>query len=133
MTIDSFAALLAAASTRPEPQLLLLTFAALEAEPQQATTPGRKPRMALAPLACVDKRAPDVAGFDALAAEARGALGGAHWDVLLVSTLSGCAGQWPDERQADGALRTMLNAIKLGKMAGMAAFGPDGAPLRWAA
>lgn len=133
MTIDSFAGLLAAANTRPEPQLLLLTFAALEAEPQQAAAPGRKPRMALAPLACVDKRAPDVAGFEALAREAQGALGGAHWDVLLVSTLSGCAGQWPDERQADAALRSMLNAIKLGKMDGMVAFGQDGAPLRWAA
>lgn len=133
MTIDSFASLLAAAGARPEPQLLLLTFAALEAEPQRAGAPGQRPRMALAPVACVDKRAPDVAGFDALAAEAQGALGGAHWDMLLVSTLSGCAGQWPDERQADAALRAMLNAIKQGKMDGMLAFGRDGAPMVWAA
>lgn len=133
MTIDSFAGLLAAATTRSEPQLLLLTFAALEQEPQQAAAPGRPPRMALAPLACVDKRAPDVTGFDALTREAQGALGGAHWDVLLVSTLSGCAGQWPDERQADSALRSMLNAIKLGKMDSMLAFGKDGNPMLWAA
>lgn len=133
MTIDSFATLLDAAKGRPEPQLFLLTFAAFEAEPQQHAAPGQPPRMALAPLGCVDRRAPELAGFDDLAAEARQALGGARWDVLLVSTLSACAGQWPDERQAGSALRAMVNAIKLGQMNGMLAFDRDGELLRWAA
>lgn len=133
MTIDSFATLLDAANARPEPQLMLLTFAALEAEPQQRPAPGQAPRMALAPLGCVDRRAPELASFRALAAEAQRALGGAHWDVLLVTTLSGRAGQWPDEHQAGGALRAMVDAIKQGKMDGMLAFDRDGEPLRWAA
>ena len=70
MTIDSFATLLDAARARPEPQLLLLTFAALEAEP------GRPGRQALMPVACVDKRATDVTDFTTLAQEAVEALGG---------------------------------------------------------
>lgn len=127
MTIDSFATLLDAARTRPEPQLMLLTFAALEAEP------GMPGRQALKPVACVDKRAPDVASFAALADEAQGALGGAQWDVLLVSTLSGTALQWPDERQAEAALRAMIAAIRLGRMEKMLAFDRAGMPLRWAA
>ena len=127
MTIDSFATLLDAARARPEPQLMLLTFAALEAEP------GRPGRQALTPVACVDKRAPDVADFATLAREAAEALGGAHWDVLLVSTLSGTALQWPDTRQAEAALRAMIAAIRLGKMEKMVAFDRDGMPLRWAA
>ena len=127
MTIDSFATLLDAARTRPQPQLMLLIFAALEAEP------GMPGRQALAPVACVDKRAPDVASFAALAEEAQAALGGAHWDVLLVSTLSGSALQWPAEAQAEAALRAMVAAVRQGEMAQMLAFDRAGEPLRWAA
>ena len=127
MTIDSFATLLDAARARPETQLMLLTFAAMEAEP------GMPDRQALTPVACVDKRAPDIASFAALADEAHGALGGAQWDVLLVSTLSGSALQWPDERQAEAALRAMIAAIRLGRMEKMLAFDRAGMPLRWAA
>lgn len=121
MTITNFDHLLAAALMEPNPQQLLFVFCTADAAPD-----GRSGH-ALAPVMCVDKADGEVTSFAQLAQEA--AQMGAHWDVVLASTLSGSAGQPPRPEQCEQGLRRMLAAIRGGSFGTMLAFDRQGRPL----
>ncbi len=133
MNDTHFDQLLRAAAAQPEPQRLLFVFAGAEL-PDDATAAQRERFQrgeggALAPLMCVDKAPDALTGFDALAAEARQY--GPPWQVLFVAGLGGTAGQPPTDPQVDQALGRMVDAIKQGRIAGFAAYDPQGEPLRF--
>jgi hypothetical protein len=132
MSIPShFDQLLQAAAAQPEPQRLVFVFAAAEL-PDDAT-PAQRRRFAagaggsLAPLMCVDKAPGELAGFDALVAEAREA--GPPWQVLFAAGLSGSDGQPPPAEQVDRALRTMVERVRDGRIEGLLALDPNGDPV----
>jgi hypothetical protein len=127
MNIDSFEGLLVAAAMQDEPQRLLLAFAAAEAEPGPTAA---APRQTLVPVMCVAKQVGELDTFANLEAEA-GKMG-VHWDVVLVSTLSGVAGLLPDSGRTDAALQKMVGYIQAGQMERFAAFGRGGAVLHYA-
>ena len=127
MNIDSFEGLLVAAAMQDEPQRLLLAFAASEAEPGPTAA---APRQTLVPVMCVAKQVGELDTFANLEAEA-GKMG-VHWDVVLVSTLSGVAGLLPDSGRTDAALQKMVGYIQAGQMERFAAFGRGGAVLHYA-
>lgn len=127
MNIDSFEGLLIAAALQQEPQQILLAFAVAENEP--GPVPAREAaRQTLVPVMCVAKQVGELDTFANLAEEA-GKMG-AHWDVLLVSTLAGSAGQLPDGRRTDAALQQMIGLIQAGDMARLVAFDRSGDLLR---
>jgi hypothetical protein len=123
-----FRQLLAAAAAQPEPQRLLFVFAAAEL-PDNAT-PEQRERFqsgrggALAPLMCVDRAPKEIADFPALVAEAERA--GPPWSVVFAASLSGQAGRQPDKARIDLALKTMVEAVRDGRIDGFAAYGPQG-------
>lgn len=127
MNIDSFEGLLVAAAMQDEPQRLLLAFAASEAEPGPTAA---APRQTLVPVMCVAKQVGELDTFANLEAEA-GKMG-VHWDVVLVSTLSGAGGLLPDSGRTDAALQKMVGYIQAGQMERFAAFDRGGAVLRYA-
>ncbi|WP_332660574.1 ribonucleotide reductase subunit alpha [Brevundimonas sp.] len=129
MTDNShFRQLLAAAAAQPEPQRLLFVFAFAEL-PDRAT-PEQQERFrsgrggALAPLMCVDKAPRDIPDFQALVSESERA--GPPWSVVFAASLSGQAGRPPDKARIDLALETMVEAVRDGRIAGFAAYGPRG-------
>lgn len=126
MNIDSFEGLLVAAAMQDQPQQLLLTFAAAEAEPGQTSG---APRQTLVPIMCVAKQVGELDTFANLAQEA--AAMNANWDVLLVSTLDGRGGLLPDSARTDAALQQMIGAIQAGQMARFLAFDRGGELLRF--
>ena len=129
MNIDSFEGLLVAAALQQEPQQLLLAFAVAENEPGPVS--GRDAvRQTLVPVMCVAKQVGELDTFANLAEEAGNM--GAHWDVVLVSTLGGSAGQLPDSRRTDAALQQMIGLIQAGDMARFVAFDRSGDMLRHA-
>ncbi|MBS0193467.1 MAG: ribonucleotide reductase subunit alpha [Proteobacteria bacterium] len=118
-SLHSFADLLAAARAQPQPQRLLLVFAAAEL-PRDATAAERERFAhgeggALAPTVCVDKRPEDIADFAALRAESE--LTGQHWDILFVGAMSGHNRQPPSDDAVATSLRTMVEQIKGGHIA----------------
>ncbi|MDF3075535.1 MAG: hypothetical protein K0S54_3202 [Alphaproteobacteria bacterium] len=118
MNIDHFDLLLAAALIEPNPQRLLLVFCTAEAAPDGGAG------LTLAPVMCVDKADGEVQSFAQLSTEAAGM--GAHWDVLVASTLAGSAGAGPRPEQAEQGLRRMLASIRGGSFHGMLAFDRQG-------
>lgn len=128
MNITSFEDLLVAAALQPEQQRLLLTFTAAEAEPGSA--PGAPARTTLVPIMCVDKQIGQLDTFNNLVQEA--AQMGQHWDILLVTTLSGTATQLPDEQKTEAALNKMVNAIRDGDLGRFLAFDRSGDLLQYA-
>jgi len=126
MNIENFDHLLAAALMEPNPQQLLFVFCTADAAPEGAAGPGLA-GVTLAPVMCVDKADGEVPSFAQLAAEA--ATMGAHWDVVLASTLSGSAGARPPPEQCEQALRRMLASIRGGSFGAMLAFDRQGRPL----
>ncbi len=93
MNIESFDDLLKAARAQPEPQCLLFVFAGAElsehASAEQRARFDAGEGGELAPLMCVDKVAGELAGFDALVAEAASA--GPPWHIVFTAALSGRA------------------------------------------
>jgi len=119
MQIDSFPDLLAAARAQPEPQRLLLVFAAAEL-PRDATAEERArfergEGGALAPVLCVDKLVDEIPSFEALREESR--LTGKDWDILFVAALSGRGGHPPNSDEAVQPLQMMVEQIKGGRIA----------------
>lgn len=118
MPLHDFSDLLAAARAEPEPQCLLLVFAAREL-PHDAA-PAHRERFergeggALVPVLCVDKRPGEIADFAALRAESERA--GKPWDILFVGALAGHGGRPPDDDAADQALRDMVQQIRTGRI-----------------
>lgn len=128
MNITQFADLLVAARAQPEPQRLLLVFAAAElpedATPEEAQRFAEGGGGALKPVLCVDKLPGEVADFAALEAEA--GLTGIAWDLLLVAGLSGRGGQAPSPDEAEQPLKMMVGAIESGSIGQFLAFNRAG-------
>lgn len=121
MNISSFDNLVAAARLEPNPQQLLLVFCTADPAPDGAVG------LSLAPVMCVDKADAELPGFAQLVTEA--AAMGAHWDVLLASTLAGSGGQPPRPESCEQAMRRMLAAIRGGSFGAMLAFDRQGRPM----
>jgi hypothetical protein len=117
--MHNFADLLAAAHAEPEPQRLLLVFAAAElprdATPAERALFERGEGGALAPVVCVDKRPEEIADFAALCAESD--LTAQRWDILFVAAMSGRGGHAPNADEAVQPLRMMVEQIKGGHIA----------------
>jgi hypothetical protein len=129
MEISHFDDLLAAARQQPEPQRLLLVFAGASL-PDAATDAQRAAFDAgeageLAPLMCVDKDPLDLPDFQALAHEA--ATMGPAWALVFAAALGGQQGRPPAAAAVDAALQRMVEAVKLGRLAGMIPFDRSGA------
>jgi hypothetical protein len=134
MNIESFDDLLQAARKQRELQQLLFVFAGAEL-PAGASAAQRAQYEAgeggeLAPLMCVDKAAAELAGFDALCAEA--AQAGPPWAIVLTAALSGRNGQPPSGADIDAALQHMVEAVKAGRLDGMLPFNRQGEPVHLA-
>ncbi len=127
MQITTFEDLLMAAAMQTVPQRLLIAFAQAEAEPDAA--PGATPRSTLVPVMCVDKQVGELYTFAHLVEEAQGM--GQHWDVMLISTLSGQNGVLPDPQRTEAALNLMLGQIQQGQMERMLAFDRSGDLLQY--
>lgn len=128
MSLHTFADLLAAAREQPEPQRLLLVFAAAEL-PRDATAEERAAFErgeggALAPVLCVDKLPEEIGSFAALCAES--ASTGIAWDILFVGALPGRGGHAPNSDEAVQPLKMMVEQIKGGRIAQFLAVDRDG-------
>lgn len=117
--MQNFADLLAAARAEPEPQRLLLVFAAAElprdATPAEHAQFERGEGGALAPVVCVDRLAEEIADFSALCAESERT--GQRWDILFVAAMPGRGGHAPNSDEAVQPLRMMVEQIKGGHIA----------------
>jgi hypothetical protein len=126
--ITTFDELLDAARQQPEPQRLLLLFAA--AELPDGSTAAERARFeagqggALVPQVCVDKTPEELQDFAALAEEAK--LFTQGWSIVFVAALSGSSGQPPDARAIDTALERMVESVKAGRFDGMIPFNRSG-------
>ena len=134
MNIESFDDLLQVARQQSEPQQLLFVFAGAEL-PAGASAAQRAQYEAgeggeLAPLMCVDKAPGELAGFDALCAEAAHA--GPPWAIVFTAALSGRGGKPPSAADTDAALQHMVEAIKAGRLDGMLPFNRAGEPVQFA-
>ncbi|MFO1339395.1 MAG: ribonucleotide reductase subunit alpha [Burkholderiaceae bacterium] len=133
MDIAHFDDLLRAARAQPQPQRLLLVFAAATL-PDGASAAQRAAFEAgeggeLAPLMCVDKDPAEWADFDALRREAAQA-GGDGWVIVFASTLSGAGDQPPAAAQVDAALDRMVEQVRLGQIGGFIPFDRSGRAVR---
>ena len=131
--ISHFDQLLQAAAAQPEPQRLLFVFATAGL-PQDATAAQRARYAAggggaLAPLMCVDKGPGDLSDFEAFVAESRAA--GPAWQVLFAAGLGGSDGRSPSAAQIDQALQTLVERVRDGRLDGLLALDPSGAPLNF--
>ena len=129
MTQDTyFQQLLTAAAAQTEPQRLLFVFAAAEL-PDHPTQAQREAFLAgrggaLAPVMCVDKAVGELTDFDSLAAESKDA--GPPWRVVFAAALAGRGGLPPSKAEIDTALKSMVEAVRIGAVSRYGAFGPDG-------
>ncbi|HEX5756031.1 MAG TPA: ribonucleotide reductase subunit alpha [Arenimonas sp.] len=128
MSLRDFSDLLTAARSQPDPQRLLLVFAAAEL-PRDATEAERAAFErgeggALAPVLCVDKTPDEIADFAALCAESRDT--GIDWQILFVGALPGRGGHPPNSDEAVQPLKMMVEQIKGGRIAQFLAVDRDG-------
>lgn len=134
MTDDShFQQLLKTAAAQAQPHRLLFVFAGAEL-PNHPSAAQRENFLAgrggaLAALMCVDKAAGELTDFDSLARESRAV--GPPWQVVFAAALSGRNGSPPAKTEIDAALKTMVEAIRVGGIGQFAAFDPNGDPLRF--
>lgn len=124
VNITSFDDLLQAARQQPRAQRLLLVFAGAEL-PTDCTSEQRAQYEAgtggaLAPLMCVDKSPDELTSFAALKLESRQF--DCPWQVLFASSLSGSQTAAPSFNDTEAALQSMVESIKLGRLANMIAF-----------
>jgi len=132
MSIHDFSGLLRAALQQPEPQRLLLVFAAAElpgdASAEETASFERGEGGALAPVVCVDKQPGEIDGFAGLLDESGRT--GVAWDILFVASLPGRAGLAPNADEAVQPLRMMVEAIKDGRIGEFVAVTRDGKLVR---
>lgn len=128
MEITHFDDLLRAARAQPEPQRLLLVFAAASlpagasAEQQARFDAGEAGE--LAPVMCVDKDPQELADFGALVAEA--GQQGAGWALVFAAALGGAGREPPSEARVDAALQQMVEAVKAGDIGRFVPFDRQG-------
>ena len=119
MPLHDFSDLLQAASEQPEPQRLLLVFAAAElprdASAEETAAFERGEGGALAPVVCVDKLPAEIESFAALLDESTRT--GIGWDILFIASLPGRGGLAPNADEAVQPLQMMVEAIKGGRVA----------------
>jgi len=131
MNITNFDDLLRAARTQPEPQRLLLVFAA--AELPADCTPEERARFeageggALTPLMAADKSPEEVSTFDDLVEESLRF--GSDWAVVFVASLPGRTGRAPTSQDADQPLQRMIESIKAGSIGSFLPFNRRGEPM----
>jgi hypothetical protein len=126
MNIEHFDDLLALAraQAQAEPQRLLMVFTAAECEPD--ATPAQRAAFqageggVLRPLMCVDKDPAEVAGFAALAAEARQA--GPAWSLMFAAALAGRSSTKDIERM----LELLIKRVETGELSGLIPFNTAG-------
>jgi len=132
MPLHDFSDLLQAAREQPEPQRLLLVFAAAElprdATPGETAAFERGEGGALAPVVCVDKLPAEIDGFAALLDESTRT--GIDWDILFVASLPGRGGFAPGSDEAVQPLRMMVEAIRGGRVGEFLAVTRAGALVR---
>jgi hypothetical protein len=118
MPLNDFSDLLQTAHQQPEPQRLLLVFAAAElprdATAEEITRFERGEGGALLPVVCVDKLPGEIESFAALLDESTRT--GIAWDILFVAALSGRGGFAPNPDEAVQPLQMMVEAIKGGRI-----------------
>lgn len=128
MTLRDFTDLLQAARQQPDPQRLLLVFAAAELphDPSRDEMASfeRGEGGALAPVVCVDKLPDEISSFAALVDESRQVV--ATWDILLVASLPGHGGFAPNSDEAVQPLQMMVEAIKGGRIGEFLAVNREG-------
>jgi hypothetical protein len=125
MNISNFDDLLAAAQQQPEPQRLLLVFAAAElpadSTPEQAARFEAGQGGALVPLMCVDKTLQELVSFASLTEEA--SQFGQSWALVFVAGL-------PDGRDVEAPLQRMVEDIKAGALGQYLPFNTAGEAVR---
>jgi hypothetical protein len=128
MSLHDFSDLLQAARQQPEPQRLLLVFAAAELPsdptPEEIASFERGEGGALAPVVCVDKLPEEITSFATLLDESRQAV--ADWDILFVASLPGRGGFAPNSDEAVQPLQMMVEAIKGGRIGEFLAVNREG-------
>jgi hypothetical protein len=132
MTVPShFQQLIAAARAQAQPHQLLFVFAT--AELPDDPKPEQRERFlaglggAISPLMCVDKSPAELADFETLAAESKGA--GPPWQLVFAAALSGMGGRPPPATAIEGALQSMVESVRAGAFSRFAAYGRDGEPV----
>jgi hypothetical protein len=129
-----FDQLVAAARTRPDPQVLLFVFAGADlpadASPAQRARYERGQGGELTPLMCVEKAPDELSTFDALVEESRAV--GPPWQVVFAAGLGGHDGGPPPPAAVDQALRTMVERIRQGTVGQFLALSHEGHALSFA-
>lgn len=134
MNIEHFDDLLAMARSQPTRQRLLMVFAQAQlpqdADEQQRLAFEQGRGGTLEPVFCVDKAAEELAGFEALRAEAAGM--GPGWDLMFVAALSASPGQALGEAQVQAALERLVAGIQSGELGQCLPFDAQGCPVQLA-
>ena len=128
VNIVTFDDLLQAARQQQQAQRLLLVFAGAEL-PEDCSAEQRAQFEAgeggaLVPLMCVDKSPDELTSFSALKQESRQF--DCPWQVVFASSLSGSSAAAPATKATETALQTMVESIKMGRLANMIAFDDQG-------
>ena len=128
MDISTFDDLLAAARAQPQPQRLLMVFAAVElpddASPAERAAFEKGQGGALVPQMCVDKSPDELASFDQLKQDAAGF--GKPWGMVFAAAMSGAPGKAPSSADADAPLEKMVEAIRQGQIQAYIPFDGEG-------
>ena len=128
MNIDNFSDLLRVARAQPLPQRLLFVFVdavlASDANAQQRQGFEAGHGGSLVPIMCVEKSPDGLSSFEALVLEA--AQFGYPWRLVFCAAMSGSSQSVPGGKEVDGALKTMVENIKRGEIAGYLALDRQG-------
>lgn len=108
--ISDFEDLLNMAHAMDEPQRLLLLLAKTEPQPGNG---GETQTGTLTPVICVDKSPEELQDFQSLVAEADQVT--PHWDLVLITSLSGSGGSPPTSEQAEPHLDKMTHDVLNGQ------------------
>jgi hypothetical protein len=132
MNIATFADLLSAARSQPQPQRLLFVLAAVElpddASPAERAGFERGEGGALVPQMCVDKSPDEIVSFEQFKQEASQMV--PHWGMCFAAALAGKSGNVPTSEEAEKPLQDMVEAIRLGQVQAFIPFNPSGDAVR---
>ena len=133
MDITSFDDLLRAAKAQPEAQRLLFVFATSsvpeDANPAQKARHQQGTGGELTPVLCVDKRPDDLRDFAQLTAESRHT--GKEWQIVFVGAMADHSPWLPDSKDAEEAMKHMMQMIRHGTISSLLAVDASGDPIRF--